>query len=57
MDRFFMELVTKFKKLAEDNPNERSFQTHFNRGHDYLSPENFYNHGSKTFLKNKRKGL
>ena len=27
------------------------------RSNQYLSPSNFYNHGTRTFLKNKRKGF
>ena len=58
VERFFIELQSKFKERAKNSPNERSIgQPHFNRGHDYLAPADFYNHRSRTFLKNKRKGL
>jgi len=57
MLRFFADLQEKFKKLAEDSPNERSFQSYFNRGHNYISPEHFYNYRSGTFKKNQRKGF
>lgn len=29
----------------------------FNKGTHYMCPSEFYNHRSRTFLKNKRKGL
>lgn len=55
LDRFFIGLQDHFKQAAETQMNFNV--AGYYRSPNYLSPANFYNHKTRTFLKNKRRKL